>query len=165
MSTALELIYQYRQLIGKCEAGVGLSFDEIDALSAIEALFERRDEANRSSELWSCRRRFLREDVYLDGWVRATRLDDRVTVANLAPGGAVITSAPTVPRGELVELKMDDRELELSYRFKARASWVRSEADGSFSIGLRFEGTPLLIHYGPRRRADTAVDDVGKVAA
>ena len=37
--TALELVYQYRQLVGKCESGAGLDFDEIDALGTIEALF------------------------------------------------------------------------------------------------------------------------------
>src|SRR5687767_5067724 len=40
MSTALELLYEYRHLMGKCRSSAGLDMDEIQTLDAIEALFE-----------------------------------------------------------------------------------------------------------------------------
>src|SRR5688572_28722359 len=39
MTTALELLYEYRHLMGKCRSSAGLDMDEIQAVDAIEALF------------------------------------------------------------------------------------------------------------------------------
>ena len=39
MTTALELLYEYRHLMGKCRSGAGLDMDEIQTVDAIEALF------------------------------------------------------------------------------------------------------------------------------
>src|SRR5664279_5987138 len=57
--SAIETIFQYRTLIGKCELGVGLDWDEIQQITDIE------------SELvldgGSCGRRYKRQDVDLSG--------------------------------------------------------------------------------------------------
>ena len=35
----VEVVFQYRTLLGKCELGVGLDWDEIDQVTAIEHAF------------------------------------------------------------------------------------------------------------------------------
>jgi hypothetical protein len=151
MSTALELIYQYRQLSGKCESGAGLEVEEIEVLIAIEALFDRRaggSGARAADSLWPCQREFVREQVDLRAMLRSHRLADPVRVCALGPGGLVCRSAPQVEDGESVEIVIDDRELSLSYRFKGVVSWSRDDDEGAV-LGIRFVGTPLLVRYGP----------------
>ena len=77
---SLELVYRYRSLMGKCEAGVGLDFDEIDALTQIEAAFA-------SGEPVKDGRRWKRIPVELGAMVRGGDLNDKVKVAELAPAG------------------------------------------------------------------------------
>jgi hypothetical protein len=164
MSTALNLVYQYRQLLGKCDSSAGLDFEEIEALTTIESFFARQD-PSASSELWSCRREFIRENVDIEAWLRGKRLNDRVKIVNLGPGGMVCDHGPYVEEGQTLEIVIDDAELSLSYRFKAEVTWHRPDANDDYTIGLRLVGTPVLVHYGPQpkrvdtERNDTVVDD------
>jgi hypothetical protein len=176
--TALDLVYQYRQLVGKCESGAGLDFDEIEALGTIEALFavdltatgrpaevakapvvrpvrrdatviEGEDEVAASrDDAARCRRQFCREQVDLRGRLRGNRANDPVHIVNLGPGGLVCRNAPYVEEGEHVEIIIDDVELSLSYRFKAEVTWLNDD-DDDFALGLRFVGIPVLVHHIP----------------
>ncbi len=140
MSTALDLVYQYRQLAGKCELN-GLSMDEIHSMNAIEALFSTRGQDNPH-------RRFARERVSLAATLRARGHCDPVVIDNLAPGGLVCVRAPYFRDGETVEVVIDDAECRLSYRFKAEVAWLADDDQGDCIVGLRFVGTPVLLRFG-----------------
>jgi hypothetical protein len=147
MST-LEHIYQYRLLIGKSASGAGLSIDEIDLLTELEALFAAGDEDLRARE----GRRFSRRAVDLTAVLRGGKLNDTVTVSELAPGGVVCRSAPYAEPGDAVELVLEDELACRSYRFKAKVLWLREEHEGDdFVIGLELVGTPVMIHYGSKQ--------------
>jgi hypothetical protein len=148
MSTTLNLVFQYRSLVAKCESEAGLDFEEIDALATIEALFERNDNAADPTDLWSCRRRFLREEVDMSAMLRGTRLHDRVDIVDIGPGGLVCKGAPFVEVDRIVEIVFDDFELDLSYRFVGRVRRIEEADDGDCILGLEFIGSPLLVHYG-----------------
>src|ERR1041384_6702419 len=90
------VIFQYRTLIGKCELGVGLDWDEIERVTAIESAFEPTSDDRRMK----AGRRFRRESVNLGALLRGDRINDRVEVIELGPGGAVIRNAPFVAHGE-----------------------------------------------------------------
>ncbi len=142
MSTALELVYQYRFLRGKCDAGRGLTVDEIDALSAIESLFSIRGD----DDLWECRSH-AREKSDLPAQLRNRQLADAVRVVELAPGGMVCRGAPYVEEGTALEVVIDDREIGLSYRFRARVAWRGDDDDDDYRLGLELVGTPVLVRF------------------
>jgi hypothetical protein len=143
--SSLELVYQYRLLLGKCSSGAGLTYDEIDELTALEAAFAASDDDQRAAE----GRRFRRERVDLSAVLRGGKLHDAVTVAELAPGGLVCRSAPWAETGDAVEIVIEDESRSLSYRFKARVSWLREEHEGDdYVLGLEFVGIPVLVRYG-----------------
>jgi hypothetical protein len=158
---ALDLVYQYRKLLGKCEAGLGLDVDEIIEMSALEAAFAADARDARS---------FRRDRV--DGSCRlrgAPGLNDRVRLTEIGPGGLVCRQAPYVEEGTVCEVVIDDAELEHSYRFFARVAWLREDVGDDFAIGLELIGVPLLVHYGPTEHVEDAVDRIGlepqKIAA
>lgn len=160
MGTALDLVYQYRQLSAKCDAGAGLDMEEIEVLNTIEALFDR-DRGGRLPAPAN-RREFMREEVDVEAVVRGRDLADPVHIVNLAPGGLVCEDAPYLAPGESVEILIDDHELHLSYRFKGVISWT-TEDDHGCSFGIRFVGMPLLVRYGPPSSA--CADELDQVAA
>ncbi|HTJ43044.1 MAG TPA: PilZ domain-containing protein [Kofleriaceae bacterium] len=139
---SLDLVFRYRTLLGKCESGVGLDFDEIDALTQIEAAFASGEPA-RDGRKWK------RIPVELSAMVRGGDLNDKVAVSELAPGGLVVHGAPYVDTGMQVEIVIDDIDLAMSYRFKARVQWMREDAGDDYQLGLELVGMPVLIHYGP----------------
>jgi len=143
--TSLDLIFQYRLLVGKCESGAGLDFDEIDALIAIEASFAPSEDDVRASE----GRRFRRERTDFTAVLKGGPLNDRVRIAEVSPGGLVCRAAPFADEGQTLEVVIDDEELSLSYRFKARVQWLREDVGDDFQLGLQLIGIPLLVHYGP----------------
>ncbi len=146
--SALENVYQYRLLIGKGASGAGLSIDEIDQLTELEAHFAASAEDQRARE----GRRFSRQRVDLSGVLRGGKLNDTVSVTELAPGGVVCRSAPYAEPGDAVELVLEDEDAHRSYRFKARVLWLREEHEGDdFVVGLEFVGTPVMVHYGARQ--------------
>lgn len=130
----VETVFQYRTLIGKCDLGVGLDWDEIDHITRIEYAF-----ASRTGD----GRRFTRQTVELTGIMRGDRIHDRVAVVEIGPGGLVCSHAPFIARGEQVELVIDDGEY--SYRFSAQGVWLRDEGE-DYRVGLAFIGMPVKLH-------------------
>ena len=139
---SLDVVYRYRSLLAKCESGSGLDFDEIDALTQIEAAFAS-GEPTRDGRKWK------RVPVELIAMIRGGDLNDRVKVAELAPGGLVVRGAPYVDEGMQIEIVIDDSVHAMSYRFKARVQWLREDVGDDFALGLELVGMPVLIHYGP----------------
>jgi hypothetical protein len=135
----VEIVFQYRLLIGKCELGVGLEWDEIERVTSIESTFAPTvDDLRMRSG-----RRFRRESTKLTAIVRGDRIHDRVELIELGPGGFVIRNAPFIARGELVELTIDLGDK--SYRFTARGVWMKDDAD-DYRVGLSIEGMPVCLH-------------------
>jgi len=141
----LDLVYQYRKLVGKCEAGLGLEVDEIIILTALEAGCTpgRRDKVEIS-----CRLR------------GAPGINDAVRATELGPRGLVCRQAPYVEEGTVLEVVFDDITPELSYRFHARVTWMREDVGDDFAVGLEFVGVPLLVRHGPVRHTEDAVDRI-----
>jgi hypothetical protein len=133
--SAIETIFQYRTLIGKCELGIGLDWDEIQQITDIES--ELVLDRGRSG------RRYKRETVELSGIVRGDRINDRVAITELGPGGLVCRRSPFIARGEVVELVLDLEDR--SYRFRAIGKWLRDDGD-DYQIGLAFIGVPICLH-------------------
>jgi hypothetical protein len=133
--SVIETIFQYRTLIGKCELGIGLDWDEIQQITDIES--ELVLDRGRSG------RRYKRETVELSGIVRGDRINDRVAITELGPGGLVCRRSPFIARGEVVELVLDLEDR--SYRFRAIGKWLRDDGD-DYQIGLAFIGVPICLH-------------------
>lgn len=134
MMTTLETVFQYRTLIGKCELGVGLEWDDIELVTQLEARFENTHRDGR---------RFRREHVKHAAVMRGNKINDRVDVIELGPGGLVVRNAPYVARGELVELVIEVGDT--SYRFTAKGAWLKDDGE-DFRVGLAFVGMPVCLH-------------------
>ena len=75
----IEIVFQYRTLLGKCDLGVGLEWDEIEQLAAIESAFApTADDLRMSSG-----RKFRREKTELSVLMRGDRINDRVDLVEL----------------------------------------------------------------------------------
>lgn len=152
---ALDDVYQYRLLLGKCVSGAGLSFDDIETLTALEAAFA--GDVGPASD----GRRFRREAVSLPAVVRGGKLHDAVQVADIGPGGMVCSGAPYAELGTAVEIVIDDVELGLTYRFRATVQWLREDGD-DYALGFAWTGTPVLLRHGNSLAADPVL---AKIAA
>jgi hypothetical protein len=130
----LETVFQYRTLIGKCDLGVGLDWDEIDLVGRIEHAF-----ASTTGD----GRRYRRQAVEIPAIMRGDHIHDRVELIEIGPGGCVVVGAPFITKDELIELVIDDGED--SYRFTARGVWLRDEGQ-DYRVGLRFVEMPVKIH-------------------
>jgi hypothetical protein len=140
----LETIFQYRTLIGKCELGVGLEFEDIEQVTRIESMFEPSADDRRTS--WRTRRsvrRHRRERVKLSAVMRGDRIHDRVEIVELGLGGLVCRNAPYVARGEQVEIVIDIDDK--SYRFRAHGVWLKDDGD-DYRVALRLVGMPVCLH-------------------
>lgn len=133
----LDLVYRYRTLLGKCELTIGLSFDEIEELCGLEAIF--------APDVSDERRRFRRSPVAMAGFLRNDELNDSVKVSQLGAGGCEVRGAPYIEEGSRVELCFDVGHS--SYRFGARAVTLREDGN-DFRVGFAFEGVPLLVQGG-----------------
>jgi len=134
----VEVIFQYRTLIGKCELGVGLDWDEIEAVTAIESAFEPSADDRRMKK----GRRFRREATTGTALLRGDRINDRVDVVEMGPGGLVVRNAPFVAHGERVELVMEAGDK--SYRFCAVGVWMKDDGD-DYRVGLALIGMPVCL--------------------
>ncbi len=130
----LETVFQYRTLIGKCDLGVGLEWEEIEDVARIEQAF-----ASTSND----GRRFRRQAIDMSAIMRGDQINDRVELVEMGPGGCVAINAPFIARGELVELVVDFNED--SYRFIARGVWLKDEGT-DYRVGMRFVGMPVKLH-------------------
>ncbi|MCA9674881.1 MAG: hypothetical protein H6709_22485 [Kofleriaceae bacterium] len=157
--SALDLVYQYRKLLGKCESGLGLDVDDIIALTALEAVFAGDDRDGRQH-----RRERVEMACLLRGPGHGDGINDRVRISELGPGGLVCRQAPFADDGTVLEVVIDDPEMSLSYRFKARVAWLREDVGDDFALGLTFVGAPLLIHHGPVDHVEDAVDRIAIAA-
>lgn len=158
MNATLDLVYRYRTLMGKCDAGMGLGVEEIEEVITLESMF--RAERDADNDLWAGRRAFSRNKVDLSATLRNRRLSETVGVVDLGPGGMVCRKVPFMEIGERIEVVFDNAELGVSYRFRAIVAWAK--ADGSvFTTGLELAGAPVMVRFGPSsaRRADTVVDE------
>jgi hypothetical protein len=131
----LETVFEYRTLIGKCDLGCGLEWHEIDEMDRIEHTFR----SNRGDG----RRRFRRQTVDMTAIMRGDQINDRVTIVEMGPGGAICVFSPYIARNEPVEIVID--EGEYSYRFRAKGVWLR-DAGEDYRVGLQFVGMPVRLH-------------------
>jgi len=136
MTTALELLYEYRHLMGKCRSGAGLDMDEIQAVDAIEALFA--DDAGKS------------EQRGLTTVVRGARLCDEVKLESVLLDRLVVVGCPHVDASAAIEVMIDDPELLLSYRFRGTVAWTRDDGNGRLAVGIELVGVPVLVRRGPK---------------
>jgi hypothetical protein len=152
----VEVVFQYRTLVGKCELGVGLDWDEIDQVAAIEAAFEPTADDRRMT----VGRRFRRETVELSALLRGNRINDRVELIEVGPAGLVVRNAPYVAVGEHVEVVIEHGAN--SYRFRAEGKWMRDDGD-DYRIGLALIGLPVCLHSVAVSRHE--VDVIDRIAA
>ena len=153
----VDVVFQYRSLIGKCELGVGLEWDEIEQVTAIESAFEPTADDRRMKT----GRRFRREQVKLTALLRGDRINDRVELIELGPAGAVIRNAPYEARGELVEIVIENGDL--SYRFRAKGVWLKDDAD-DYRVGLELLGMPVCLHKVSHGQHEDLVERISAAA-
>ena len=148
----VEVVFQYRTLIGKCELGVGLDWDEIEQVTAIESRFEPTADDRRMKE----GRRFRREPILLHALLRGDRINDRVEVIEIGPGGLVVRNAPFVAHGEQVEIVMENGDR--SFRFRAQGVWLKDDGD-DYRVGLELIGMPVCLRGVVGSRLDSELLD------
>ena len=135
----VDLVFQYRTLLGKCALGCGLDWDEIEAMTTIEEGFAPTADDRRMKT----GRRFRRESAKLSAVMRGDRINDRVEVCELGLGGLVVRSAPFVARGEQVELVIEAGDR--SFRFTAVGVWLKDDGD-DYKVGLQLVGMPVCLN-------------------
>jgi hypothetical protein len=144
MGTTVALVYQYRQLMGRCDAGTGLDFDEIDTLTTVESMLASQPPIGAAD--W----RTADASETFTAVLRGPRLDDDIDIVNLGPEGCVCRNAPYADEGVTVELVIADSEDKVSYRFKAQVTWLDDDGD-DFALGLAFVGVPIQVRYAASR--------------
>ena len=141
MRTALELAYEYRHLMGKCQSVHGLTMDEALTLDGIAALFASDAGADARKDSVDALSATLRG--------RSGRTCDTVRLARVRLDQLELEGCPWIDPDTAVELIIEDAELRLSYRFKARVAWAREHKSGVTSLGLELLGVPVLVRRGP----------------
>jgi hypothetical protein len=154
----VEVVFRYRTLMGKCDLGVGLDWDEIEQVTAIESAFEPSSDDRRMK----AGRRFRREPVKMTALLRGDRINDRVDVVEIGPGGVVVRGAPFVASGEHVEIVIEHGDR--SFRFGAEGVWLKDDGD-DYRIGLALIGMPVCLHsVAVSRHESDLVDRIGAAA-
>lgn len=137
--------------MGKCTAGAGLTMDEIHAVEAIEGWFEGESQSQSPK-----------------GGLVATlrgdqgRMRQRIRIDVVSPHLLHVVGKLTVADGTAVELRIEDPELRVSYRFK---TYIRDIAKvgkaGLVTARLELIGSPLLVRVGPEIARPTRSKSVG----
>jgi hypothetical protein len=154
----VEVVFQYRTLMGKCDLGVGLDWDEIEQVTAIESAFEPSADDRRMK----AGRRFRREPVKMTALLRGDRINDRVDIVEIGPGGVVVRNAPFVAHGEHVEIVIEHGAR--SFRFGAEGVWLKDDGD-DYRVGLALIGMPVCLHsVAVSRHESDLVDRIGAAA-
>ena len=148
----VEVVFRYRTLLGKCELGVGLDWDEIEQVTAIEAAFEPSADDRRMK----AGRKFRRETVRLSALLRGDRINDPVELIEIGPAGLVVRNAPYVAQGEQVEVVIEHGDK--SYRFRATGVWMKDDGD-DYRLGLALVGMPVCLRTVAVSRHETDVID------
>jgi len=143
----VQTVFEYRTLLGKCDLGVGLDWEEIDLIGRIEHAFA----TNRGDV-----RRYRRQAVDFHATVRGDQINDAIKVVELGPGGLIIRHAPFIARGEQVEIVIDDGDF--SYRFRAIGKWLKDDGE-DYRVGLAFVGMPVRLHKVQLREHEFDVTD------
>jgi len=133
----IDAVFQYRTLIGKSDLGCGLNWDEIDRVGDLEARFAPEENHNHTT------RRFRREATSVEALIRGNRINDRVEIIELGPGGMICRNAPYIAKDEQVEVVVDVGDS--SYRFRAIGKWLRDDGE-DYKVGLAFVGMPVCLH-------------------
>jgi hypothetical protein len=152
----VEVVYQYRTLLGKCDLGLGLDWDEMEQVATIEHAFTPTADDRRIN----AGRKFRREAIELEAIVRGDQINDRVEVIEMGPGGLVCRRAPFIARGELIEIVIEDGDR--SFRFSCRGVWLKDDGD-DYKVGLAFIGMPVCLHKVQVSAHE--VDMIDKIAA
>jgi hypothetical protein len=152
----VDIVFQYRTLLGKCDLGAGLDWDEIDTMSGIEDAFAPASDDRRMKT----GRRFRREATKTQALMRGDRIHDRVEIIEMGLGGLVVRNAPFVARGEQIELVIEQGDT--SYRFRAVGVWLKDDGD-DYKVGLQLIGMPVRLNRVAI--SDHATDIVDKIAA
>jgi len=152
----LDLVFQYRTLLGKCDLGCGLDWAEIEQMTGIEEAFAPTADDRRMST----GRKFRREATKLSAVMRGDRINDRVEITEMGLGGLIARNAPFVARGEQVELVIEVGDK--SFRFRAIGVWLKDDGD-DYKLGLQLVGMPVCLHRAAI--SEHAADIVDKIAA
>lgn len=136
----VEAIFRYRSLIGKCELGCGLTWEEIDQLTAMERAFLVHPFGGTG-------RISRRAKVSLHGVIRGDGLDDRVEITELGIGGLLCKQAPWIACGAVIELVID--VADRSYRFRAISTAVDDDGD-DYQVEMVFVGVPVCLNMANR---------------
>ncbi len=136
MFDVVQLVHDYRVLVGREELHLQPRERDIDRLQALDRLFAQR--ARDAGD----RRRHRRYPVSVKASLRAASKEASGEIVDMSAGGCVVKSRSAAPIGAeaLVKISRDAR----AYQFPARILWRR---DGL--CGLQFEGVPVELRIGP----------------
>jgi len=154
----VEVVFQYRTLLGKCDLGVGLDWDEIEQITSIESAFAPTEDDRRMKT----GRRFRREPIKCSALLRGDQINDRVEITELGPGGLVARNAPFIAKDEQIEIQLDLGDQ--SFRFRARGVWLKDDGD-DYKVGLAFIGMPVCLNKTAISRHEADVIDEISAAA
>jgi hypothetical protein len=152
----VDIVFEYRTLVGRAELGCGLNWDEIDRVSEIEHAFRPSSDDRRMKN----GRRFRRDAIRLEALVRGDRINDRVEITEMGPGGLVCRHAPFIARGEQIEIVIDIGDD--SYRFRAQGVWLKDDGD-DYKVGVAFVGMPVRVRSA--HISEHTADVIDKIAA
>jgi hypothetical protein len=94
--------------------------------------------------------------------LRGDRINDRVEVVEIGPGGIVVRNAPFVAHGEHVEIVIEHGDR--SYRFSAEGVWLKDDGD-DYRVGLALLGMPVCLHSVAVSRHESDLVDRIEAAA
>jgi hypothetical protein len=137
MSGIIDTVYHLRLLLQKADGPDGLSMSEVCDLEALEA-------ALRSA---TAGRRYARLDLRISALLKRPGNGSLVKVLDFGPGGMRIAGCGELHRGEHIEMHLREGS-EVSYRFPARVSWMRSDG-AEITAGVQFVGHPIKMRHGP----------------